>query len=124
MSAPWLDARTGAPKGFAPYRPQAEWKRDVIDDVLDHFDELSADDALPIGPRTAGYGLSQRVNRSGLRFTKGTHLREGVVYPHPVQGGRKTEAVLPGWATFKDVEDAIKRLRQSEQLPWHWVSDG
>jgi hypothetical protein len=124
-AAPWLRQSRGAgnPKGFYPYNPLT-WRKGVASDVLRIFAELEADDALPIGPRTTGYSLSMRENLSGLRYTKATYKVGNTVYPYPVDGGRKTEAVLPGWATFKDVEDAVKRLRQAEQLPWEWVTDG
>lgn len=125
MTAPWLTARTGDPKGLAPYNPQG-WKQGVVADVLALFAEYESDAALPVGPRTSGYGLSQRENPSGLRYTKNLWLSGRAITPYAVSDARVTERVLPGWATFKDVEDAIKRLRQAEHpgLPWEWVSDG
>jgi len=109
MTAPWLDARAGDPKGYAAYNPTAPWKQGVVRDVLKLFEELEADDALPVGPRTAGYALTERVAPSGLRYVKvigkDTEHRDGVV-------------------SFRAVEDAIKRLRQAERLDWTWVSDG
>ena len=126
MTAPWLTARSGDPKGYAPYNPVGARQKGVATDVLALFEEYEADDALPVGPRTSGYSLSQRENPSGLRYTKNLWLSGGVVIPHAVPGATLTERTLDGWATFKDVEVAIKRLRQAEHegLPWASVSDG
>lgn len=124
---PWLKARTSGsrenPKGFASYRPLG-WRKGVVTDVLALFAEYKADDALPVGPRTVGYALSQRENASGLRYTKATWLSGSVITPYAVPNGKVTERVLDGWATFKHVEDVVKRLRQAERLDWTWVSDG
>ena len=110
---PWLTAKTGGPKGFASYTPRG-WKAGIEQDVLLLIAELEEADALPVGPRTVGYRLSMRENVSGLRYVKTNYGADG----------RPSERVVPGFATFKDVEDMVKRLRQAERLDWDAISDG
>ena len=96
----------------------------VAQDTLAVLYQLHAADALPVGPRTTAYKLSMAKNASGLRYTKQNWLLGDIVYPNNVEGSRPTERVLDGWATFKDVEDAAKRLRQAGEVEWDWISDG
>ena len=123
LIAPGLTAKTGTPKGAAPWNPTGRMAL-VAQDTLAVLYQLHAADALPVGPRTTAYKLSMAKNASGLRYTKQNWLLGDIVYPNNVEGSRPMERVLDGWATFKDVEDAAKRLRQAGEVEWDWISDG
>ena len=82
----------GRPKGYVAYRPAAK-TRAVVERILDLFDRMRDADALPLGPRAAGYRLKETF--VGV-YTK---------------------------ADFAAIETALKRLQQAGRIPWGWVSD-
>jgi hypothetical protein len=63
------------PKGLWPYRPHAK-TRPLVDRILERYRVFDGQDALPAGPRTVGYRLSevyrgQYSERAGYQTTAG-----------------------------------------------------
>jgi hypothetical protein len=90
--SPSTVSSTDAPKGFAPYQPYAK-TRLLVDRIMERYELLRDQDALPAGPRTIGYRLEE------------THRGEY------------------GKADFPNIDRVIKRLNQSGALPFEWVAD-
>ncbi len=82
----------GRPKGLVSYRPAAKTKV-MIERVLELYARMHDADALPLGPRAAGYRLKESY--------VGTYTK----------------------ADFPAIEITIKRLQQVGRIPWTWVSD-
>jgi len=82
----------GRPKGLVAYHPSSK-SRVTVERILALYDRMEAADALPLGPRAAGY-----------------RLKETFV-------GDYTKAEFPA------IETVIKRLQQAGRIPWTWVSD-
>ena len=80
------------PKGLWPYAPYTR-TRLLADRIVERYHLLAADDALPAGPRTIGYRLSEAFRGA---YTK---------------------------ADFENIERVIKRLCQAGDIPFEWVSD-
>ena len=90
--SPSTKSLTDAPKGLAPYRPYAKTKL-LVDRIMERYELLRDQDALPAGPRTIGYRLSETYRG---QYTK---------------------------ADFPNIDRVIKRLNQAGTLPFEWVAD-
>jgi len=90
--SPSAKSDTDVPKGFASYRPYAKTKL-LVDRIMGVYELLRDQDALPAGPRTVGYRLSE--------IYRGDYTK----------------------ADFSNIERVIKRLNQSGMLPFDYVAD-
>jgi len=93
---------SGHPKGLVPWSPRAKTLGHVRR-ILALYEEMSAANALPMGPRQCGYRLTQ--------------LYPGEYVKQKPRGGGS------GVTDFDEIGRLISRLQQSGQLPWEWVSD-
>ena len=86
------------PKGFAPYAPRGQ-NAVTEQRTLDLYAEMSAADALPLGPRQCAYRLKERF--------PGEYAKHGE----------------DGATSFRMVERIVMRLQQARRLPFAWVAD-
>jgi hypothetical protein len=84
---------TERPKGNWPYKPYAKTQL-LADRILERYQLLARQDALPAGPRTIGYRLKEAFRSE---YSK---------------------------ADFKNIGRVITRLCQAGNLRWDWVADG
>jgi hypothetical protein len=91
--SPSTKTNTDAPKGYAPYQPYAKTKL-LAARIMECYQLLRDQDALPAGPRTIGYRLKETY--------RGQYAKAG----------------------FPNIDRVIKRLNQAGTLPFEWVADG
>jgi hypothetical protein len=82
---------SGRVKGYANYSARGNAK--TARRIIDLYEEMSAADALPLGPRQAGYRLKELF---------------------PGEYDKRD---------FKTVEGIVKRLGQASELPFQWIAD-
>lgn len=90
--SPSTKSLTDAPKGLAPYNPYAKTKL-LAARIMERYEVLRDQDALPAGPRTIGYRLKETY--------RGQY----------------------GKADFPNIDRIIKRLNQAGMLPFSYVAD-